>query len=225
MMKRTNLILVIVICGLSCCIRDSKAELVTIGITAEVTNVDDPLGFLEGINVGDTIKGTYTYDTLTPDEYPQWPDIGFYLHRSPPCGISLEIGGFVFMTVPDNVNFNVTIMNGAIVEMYDAYKIVSWNNLPLHNSLWVSAIKLELYDSTFSALSSDALPTTAPVLDDWETGENDIFIYGYYPGYNPREYHHSFGAHITSAFLIPEPTTIALLGLGFFFLRKRRDEQ
>ena len=227
-MKKTNLILVIVFCGLFCCIPDSKAELVTIGITAEVTNVADPLaplGFLEGINVGDTIKGTYTYDTLTPDKYPQWPDIGVYIHRSPPCGISLEIGGFIFKTDPEDVYFPVTIMNGDIVEMHDAYKIVSGHNLPLHNGVWGMRINLELYDSTFSALSSDALPTTAPVLDDWETCENDIYIYGNYPGYNPREYNWGFKAHLTSAFLIPEPTTLFFFGFGFFFLRKRCDER
>jgi hypothetical protein len=109
--------------------------------------------------------------------------------------------------------------------MHDAYKIESINNLPLHNGVWGTRIKLELYDSTFSALSSDALPATAPVLDDWETCENDIYIYGNYPGYNPREYAWSFKAHLTSAFLIPEPTTLFFLGLGFFFLRKRRDER
>jgi len=170
------------------------------------------------------IKGTYTYDTLTPDEYPQWPDIGVYVHHSPPCGISLEIGGFVFMTDPDNVNFIVHIMNDAptIVGRLDAYEIEGWHNLPLHNSLRVSDIELELYDSTFSALSSDALPATALVLDDWETGDHDIYIGGGHPDYHPLEYHYSIDAHLTSAFLIPEPATIFLLSLGGLFLKRRR---
>lgn len=195
----------------------AQAALIPIAITAEVTGVGDRLGVLEGnINAGDIITGVYIYDTLTPNLYSS-PDVGRYEHYSPPCGITLTVGGFVFMTDPDNINFVVEIQNDilAIAWDYDLYRLESANNLPLSNGLSVDYFSLELVDLSASALSSAALPTTAPVLDHWYTGYADIRISGSGRG--------SFGidGHLTSAVLIPEPATLALLGLGGLALVRR----
>jgi len=188
-----------------------RADLIIIGITAEVVTVLDPAGWLEGnVDVNDIITGTYTYDLSTPDSNPL-STVGDYEHFDPPCGISLTVGGFDFTTDPNNVNFLVEILNDkGPGELHDAYVLRSYNNLPLWNGLPVSHISWQLSDDTSNAISSTALPATAPILGDWPT--NALSIDG---GKN-----FLIGSHVTSVILIPEPGTLFLFVLGGLALRK-----
>jgi len=216
MTKKHILILAVVMCGLFFCVPRADATLITISITAEVTGVYDRSGLFEGrINVDDIITGTYTYDTSTPDLNPD-PTVGLYEHYDTPCGVSLNVGGFVFMTDPDNVDFLVEIRNNFLaVVPYDSFEWISENNLPLSNGVSIAYIRLWLkarYPS-LDALSSDALPTTALVVDDWETGAYDLLVVESRGDY--------FRGRLTSA--IPEPATFLLLGFGgLALLRKRK---
>jgi hypothetical protein len=89
----------------------ADAVRVPIAITAQVRLVDDPGGFLGGaINVGDTVKGRYIYESTTPDTNPA-PTVGDYQHTIPPFGIRLRVGGLVFRTDPSNVDFLVENVN------------------------------------------------------------------------------------------------------------------
>ena len=158
---------------------DSPGD-IAIAIVAEVTLVDDPYNLLGGaINVGDKIKGKYIYDSTTPDSYPGYQFVGMYEHFTTPYGIELKCGGLVFKTDPNNVEFAITIFNDFYYYYGDAYAPFSVNNLDLSNGNKVSFIGWALTDSTGNALSSDALPTTAPVLSDWSG--NELFIDGYNP--------------------------------------------
>ncbi len=185
---------------------------VTIFIEAEVDSVGDSGNYLEGkINVGDTITGYYTYESTTSDIDPSIY-IGRYEHYTSPYGISLSAGGFVFKTDHDNVDFIVSVGNAGGPYTSDDYVTVSNNNIDLPNGTGVTKISWNLSDSTCAALSSDALPLTAPFLSDWQS--NILNISGGEKGA-------SFGiwANVTSA--VPEPSTILLLGLGVFFIKKR----
>lgn len=223
MTKKPVQILAIVICGLFCRVPASKAGLVIIGITVELTEVHD-LGPLEGkINIGDIMTGVYIYESSTPDSDPD-PEIGYYQYDTPPYGITLTVGGFVFMTNPDKVAFGVWVANNPPPPFSggyrDSYGLGSANNLPLYNGVPVDSISLIL-SGPRTLISSDALPTTAPVLDDWEL-RNFIRISGAYPYARLRGWFEIDG-HLTSAVLIPEPATLALLGTGILaLLRKRR---
>jgi hypothetical protein len=220
---KSLLIMAPIIWGLSCCVPSADGTLVIVGITAEATSVSDwgCGGLLESrINVGDTITGVYIYDLSTPDS-DQWPHSGLYKHDAAPCGITLMVGGLVFMTDPENVDFTVTVENDhcTIAHCYDSLELESKNNLPLENGFDVGSISLELRDSSYSALSSDALPTTALVLEDWDYETGFIRI----RGAPSREYGFGIQADLTSAVLIPEPATICVLVLGSLaMLRKRR---
>jgi len=91
-----------------------RAEIVEINITAEISEIHDQYGLLNGqLSVGSIISGSYIYDSDTPDSSLE-PDYGEYLHTSGPHGITLNAGGFVFQTDPDNVEFLVGIENGLI---------------------------------------------------------------------------------------------------------------
>ncbi|MHC4742866.1 MAG: PEP-CTERM sorting domain-containing protein [Planctomycetota bacterium] len=187
----------------------AQAELVTIQIEALVDSVLDEGNYLEGkVQVGDIITGWYSYDSSTADSNPS-EYIGMYEHYSSPYGISLSTGGFVFETDSANVDFSVSVGNAGGPYSMDNYRIVSRNNLSLSNGAPVDTISWQLDDPTGNALSSDALPTTAPVLDDWQS---NTLSFG-----TVREY--GIFAHVTSA--VPEPGTVVLLAIGGLVLRRR----
>jgi hypothetical protein len=191
----------------------ASAALVTIEIEAVVDEVGDPHGYLGGrITSGDTVTGSYTYDTSTADSNPSSQGAD-YRHYQAPCGISLSVGGFEFRTDPGNVDFLIQIIDDYPPE--DNYLVRSRNNLPLPDGTYVGGISWVLEDPSGTALSSDALPATAPVLDDW--GSNELWFGGGIRG-------DAFGviSHVTSAAVIPEPGAIVLLGVGALILVKRK---
>ena len=204
----------------------AKATLAPVAFTAEVTRVQDDRGLLEGrVNVGDPITGVYIYDSSTPDTYdpsmlpgypPPAPAKGIYEHNAPPYGITLTVGGFVFMTDPDNVDFVISTTVGLpIIAPGDWYVVASYNNLSLSNGVRTGDIVLRAMGDT-DALPSDALPVTAPDLDRWNTvvvlcsGASGVKDFG-------------FAADVTSAVLIPEPGTVILLSLGALALLRIRN--
>lgn len=192
-----------------------SAEVITIEITAEITGMDDRDGLLEGmVNVGDIITGSYTYDPSTEDSNPL-ETVGNYHHYSPPCGISLTAGGFVFQTNTENVNFLVVIGNNHMYSSWDNYGVGSYNNLMLYNGVYINLVSWGLQDSSGTALSSDALPTLPPVLEDWDY--NQLTIEGSFDGGCPMVL---LGARVTSA--VPEPATVLLFGLGALALLRKR---
>ena len=205
-MKRKSKIMLLAIallCGLILLPAPTKAALIKVEIEAVVDSVQDDGSYLEGkIKVGDIITGSYTYDssvTHLPGER--------YQFDSPPFGVFLNVGGFAFQTDPTNVYFEMGIGNDR--PWGDTYFFLSFNNLSLSNSSPVDRISWQLDDPTGTALSSDALPTTAPVLDDWHA---NVLAFG-------ADRRYGIQAHVTSA--IPEPTCIILLSVGGLFLRKR----
>jgi len=175
---------------------------VTINIIAQVETVDDPDNILGGtvapaIMVGDNITGTYTYNPAITDSN-ALPTVGDYRHTSSPCGITVNAGGFVFQTDPSNVDFLVEICNDhGTPTARDNYLLRSYNNLPLSSGALVDHIAWQLDDDTCTALSSEALPTTPPVLTDWES----IFgltLEGHDPA-DPTGFGYFIRAHVTTA--------------------------
>jgi len=206
-------ILAMVMWGLVLWPLSANADLITIEIEAIVDRVSDDGNFLEGqISPGDLITGFYIYESTTPDSSPS-VTIGRYEHSTPPHGIFLNVGGFNFETDTSNVDFCIDIINNSISGgLHDGYGLLSYNNLPLYNGVLVDTISWWLEDSSATALSSDELPTTAPVLEDWKS--YFLIIRG--------SGHPTFDiwAHVTSA--IPEPVSIILFGMGGLLIRKRR---
>lgn len=211
-MKRGIILPIVVITwALSVSALPAQATLITIEITAEVDAVYDPSGYLEGnIGVGDTITGTYSYESTTLDTNPS-PYVGDYEHFASPAGIFLSVGEFDFTTDLANVAFLVEIINDYTSGgLHDSYILRSYSNLPLSNEVSVDHISWSLRDSSATALSSTDLPTTAPVLDAW-LSRNELRLEGERLGY-------IIDAHVTSA--IPEPATIVLFAIGALLSRQ-----
>jgi len=192
----------------------THAQLVTVAITGEVRYVYGGEGiFADGIQSGDIMCGAYTYDTSTQ---PIGPDEAVYQYSQPPSGIVLQLGDFTFQTDPGNVQVDVTVVDHRdthIGNTFDKLSFVSANNLPFPNGMLVTDISLVFHAWDFQGdpLSGTALPLSAPKLDQWDDATFDIGGEGWV-----------IGGHLTSAILIPEPATIALLGLGGLALIRRR---
>jgi len=197
-----------------------RAEIIEINITAEIDYIDDLDGLLNGqLSVGSIISGSYIYDSATPDSSLE-PDYGEYLHTNWPYGITLNAGGFAFQTDPDNVEFYVGIENGYI-GIQDTYGLRSYNNLPLYDNVSVGHISWQLDDSTGTALSSTALPTTPTVLEGWDF-DWGIRITGGIPD-EEGKFIERFIIRAPVTYVIPEPATFLLLALGgLALLLKRR---
>jgi hypothetical protein len=147
-----------------------SGDLIGVKIEGKVYEVTDPNNLLGGaIKVDDPMKGKYIYNIKANDTDPN-PTFGIYWFYSSPCGIEVTIGNFIFKTDPNNLEFGIAIGNDYVnpPNSGDGIEIGSNNCLNLSNGLIVTLIDWGLYDPSGTAVSSDALLTTAPDLPDWE---------------------------------------------------------
>lgn len=157
--------------------------LIGIRFFAKVYEVDDPNNLLGGvIAVNDVITGKYVYDTGISDSYPDDISWGYYDFTSSSCGIEVKAGGLTFKTNPNDIDYYIHILNN-YPDFGDGYSIWSESNLQLSNGMVADTIVFGLRAKDATAIDSDALPATAPVLADWPD-DKDVSLYGYDPN-NP----------------------------------------
>lgn len=141
----------------------ASAELVTVEVTGTVDFVNDPTGALAGeVQTGGTVTGRYTYDTAVPDNDPN-PEYGRYEQDPSQLALRLEIGNLVFATneTPTSSAFAaVDVMNSTYG---DSFHVGAGANFqPLASGATVQHVDFDFFDPTGTALTTDALLTTAP---------------------------------------------------------------
>jgi hypothetical protein len=156
----------------------TAALLVTLGAAAHAQNVtvsfkgtiteqqDSP--FPE-IAVGTPFTGYYTYD-LASTPFSTHPSIAYYYHAGEPYGITVTIAGRTFKTNPAHGGFYLQIANDwdEYFVIRDIYAVFSSGN-PDVDGKPVTLISWQLQDFGHTALSSLALPSTAPALSQFAT--------------------------------------------------------
>ncbi len=212
-MQKTILAFAVILAFVSGSTSAAFADDISISFAAVVDMIYDPHMYIPShlIQVGDTLRGHYTYDSNTIDSDPS-PYVGEYYHTTSPYGIMVRSNGLVFETDPDSVDFVIVIEDSSTSGgLHDEYRIYSWSNLQ-EFGLPVHLILVNLRDNTATALSSDALPTSAPVLSDWPDDKRlSIFGVGFY---------YEIQAHFISMSLggIPTVSQWSLLILVVFLL-------
>ena len=191
-----------------------QAEIITIGIKARVNWVNDQAGYLKGaVAQNDILTGYYVFYSLTPDSNPSG-SVGIYEYDMAPVGMWVGANGLTFGTNPSEVQFSISIANGSddahvIDAGFGAATLLSLpDGTPVTEMFW------QLNDYTGHALSSDALPLTPPVLENW----NDL-NYLYIKG-GPRETEFDIGGRVIETWPIPEPSTVLLLACGILLTRR-----
>ena len=222
MRAKLKIVSIMAVCFCALSAPPAQATLITIGIEAVVDDVHDSDNYLEGkINIGDLITGTYTYDTDTPDSS-LLAGVGRYEHYAYPCGFSLTVGDLDFKSdfspgLPEYFTIWITNDSSGV----DGISVKSYNNLPLSDGTSVNNISWVLRDYSENAISSIELPTTAPVLNAWDFNFLQFSAGAGRGGLGSGPGGFGVAAHVTSAVVIPEPTTVLLFGLGGLILTRR----
>jgi hypothetical protein len=150
----------------------AKSTDVTIRLTAVVYDVNNPNGLPLGIQPGEEISGSYTYNPQTKDADSRVA-FGFYPHTQQPYGIQLNMGGFSVQTDAANVDFQITISNNDDSGS-DNHAVVSFNNISNEGGPGCDIIAWHLADPTHTALSNAVLKKTAPVVSSWQSSELEV---------------------------------------------------
>ncbi len=173
-----------------------------------VTNVRDPGNLLGGaVTIGSPFSGSYTFESTTPDAYPQLPDDGAYSGAVSDLHGSVGALGFTLWT---NSRADIGVYNN-FPPGFDDYAVLGY-------VIFIGQFTqfgLGMRDSSGNAFQSDALPLDPPPLTLFDsTGFGS-------PGFSfgdPLERFH-VGGVLTQ--LVPEPGTVTLL-LGSLLLVSRR---
>ena len=126
------------------------------------------------------------------------------------------------MSDPQNTKFGIGITNALPGYLFnDSYGIRSFYNSTVLNGVQVDGLSWALGNYGNTAISSTALPTTAPILSDWDY--STLSITGGTGGTAPC-YAKTFGigATVTSAVLVPEPMSILFFSFSLLALRKQK---
>jgi hypothetical protein len=174
-----NLIGIIVLLSLS---SFAAAEQVTIRFTATVQGITDNNGLLadEGLAAGDTIYGSYTYDTTSPDTNPGIPSSAWYEFDSAPNGLSVSsVSDLNAATSPAQDNFYIAIKNNYVhtsLGTQDLFLMESTTNTS-NRPLTFTSLYFGLVDFTATAINYTALPLVPPPLgeSDWPD-QNKLII-------------------------------------------------
>ncbi len=207
-------------------VRPAFGAIVTVEIEGVVDSVrlGGGMGLDGSVAIGSAMKGTCIYDSLTPDEVPSEVAGRYAL-----IDISMSIGNYAFN--PEGTNNDGPYFEIGVVDP------TYWVRCPVarfEGTVFLNGIARTYYDLSWSIneftvmrlwtgsrgyISTDALPDSFPDVSVFDL--RNRFDVGF------RDYEDQFfgiSGHLTSltATVIPEPSVIALLGLGSLVVLRRK---
>jgi hypothetical protein len=166
--------------------------------------VDSSFGF--GIPVGTPFEGTFSYDPNVVDG-----------NANAAIGAYTQAGSFDFSVGPlvDSTSLSLVLV---LNDVAGGDRLYFGQGGPLFLGLVASIV---LFDSQQLVLGSDALPAIVPALGEFDEARFDLALF---TGSDDPEA--QLGGRLTSLervpLLVPEPTSLSLLGLGLIALRALR---
>ncbi len=132
--------------------------------TGTVNSVDTQL--TSEFAVGDPISGSFTFDPASPDQYPTDPTVGIYDFS---LAYSVTAGGFA----SSGTGFEFNVFDNLVLApaaLRDQYRAALGSAGPSVNGLSYNGFSLDLFTTSSdpTALNSDALPVTPPIINDFQ---------------------------------------------------------
>jgi hypothetical protein len=191
----------------------AAAEVVRVRLTARVTHVDDPSGYLHGnVVVGQRMTGVYVYNSNTPNQSSE-PDVGEYRPYANEARVRFVSGSVVFESQQPTQGIEILITPN------DYFHINSFDNKSLVNGgAAVDQIQIAL-EGNGNVNQTVALPAAAPNLAQYSTKQ--VTISTHYPpesggGYTVR-------AEIEAAELVVPNQVVVSPGSGTFAANQHFD--
>ena len=165
-----------------------SGEIVTVNFVGIVDSVNDPVGDFPGVIVGDTVRGTYSYDTDSVDKTPLNEESGRYLSPIPPAKFAINVGPLSFQVGPA-----VTVGVGNFSEGPKDTLVIGG---PIPDTVPDVGVILYFEDPTGTAYSDISLPVSPPDLTQFTTSWGGVSVMA-----NSS----SVGFEFTSIVLAPDP--------------------
>ena len=157
----------------------ASANIVTFNVKATVRDIYDYNNVLGNtVKVGDTISGSYTFNTSTPD-IDSAPEYGRYEHfpGSGTYGFNIEIANTSLKTNTTSDTFNVMIADNAGSVGGDIYALDNYGSQqPFVNNSVVNILGIYIDDPSGNAVTGVNLSNQPPALTG--TGNKDFIISG-----------------------------------------------
>ena len=190
----------------------STATPIIVGYSGVIDTVDDPFGLIPGVVPGTTFSGTYTLDpdlftVAIPGSSP-----GIFLHGFGPGSVEVDIGGNLFSRVVGFVMIGDAIPapSGGVEDLWA---------IPIFLPAPTPEFTLIYRDSTLTRITDPTSFFVNTSLDGWDLSEMLLRVDDPTAPFGTRTLTRGT---ITEVFVIPEPSTALLVGLGLIALGSRR---
>jgi len=135
----------------------AAAHSLTVNVSVRINGFYDPGNVLNGVTVGQTGSGSFTYETSTLDEVAD-PNTGWYPQTSSQAHARFSFGSLTFES-DEAASYSPSLV--LVLPDQNLFQFNGGANRPLANGATVEALQINIQGILNSRLASDALPQVA----------------------------------------------------------------